>query len=624
MSSLDTTDYLDFYWTPCSGCTYTVNTYINNKLQKPIFTKEESIRLENLQEGDCAQVVVRKHQNGLNLGIHYASETQCVPVTNFNEHNQFISLNTFTIGEQSFEFSKISNRLYSGVYEYEKCSNSISIQAKTPPGNSIIKDVDSEPFIKNCYYKTSNGDTLNVGSNLTIPEHAFNSNNDYGTFVVNDVYGESVTGIIQYMPISHQVKNVKLNWSDKNEELACCSISPNISNNLKSFEYSLYSDPDHCNLYLTGTSVNGLAKINLDYNKDFYLKIKPKPANLSSKEYVHPTAIFFKKNKPHNLNKNQIKSVVVYSKNVGQYSISASTEESNNNNSYFQLTTLSNDQHIVSSGIYGNNIQNHTINTVHNGNFLDELHINLELYDKETNTLLDTAHRSILAQQPEIRKLSVDFDYHLGLHQLNIQTNFNIQPNSLFDIYYSGLEDVDPVLYTGQEIKSYNKNAEYNVYITSKNFDHKLAESSISSRALAPRIILGNKSNTYFPNQAIFHITNAYQRVDNISNIKVYRGPIGILESGSALCESQAVNNVCNINISPESFYKNIAIGDFIDAPDETTHESSLYTGHYKRGTYEETFTYYSGQSYQSIFVPVNAFEAGSPVKIKYNLGLKN
>ena len=616
-------DSLNFNWLPSSGFDYSVNVYINNELQKPQHTNQENFSVEGLQEGDCSNIIVRNHKGGSNFNIHYVSDTQCVPVTNFNELDQFISLDSFSVNNQNFKFQKISNRLYSGVYEYKELANNIKIHATSPRNNSIIHNIKDEPFISHCTYKLENGQSVNVGNNLNIYTHDFNSLGSHGTFILNDVHGESVTGIIQYQAATYNIEKINIEWGEERQASVPCYISPKISNNLKAFEYSLYTDSEFDNLYLTGSSLNGSANFHLPCNQDFYLKAKPNPVNNCAEEYIHPHVITYQTVQSHKANENKIQSLIVNSNNVGQYSLSASMTRPYDNNSYFQLAVVA-DGDVLISGNYDYNLTDLKFNAINESGLLDNVHANLHLYDNETDTLLDSSTRSICVDQPRIDNLSVDFDYHAGFHTLNIQTNLNESSYDFFDIYYSGLQNSSPILYTGQDIKHENKFADYNVYITNKNSSQKLNEKHISSRALKPRILLGNKSNDYFASKAIFHVTNAYQRVDNISTIKVYRGPIGTLVSGSSPRTSQSMYNTFNIEASPKYFYQNLTEKDFIDSPDETTHEQLLYTGHYTQGSYEEHFTYYSGQSYQSIFVPINAFEAGAPIKIKYTLGLNN
>ena len=598
---------LTFRWPQSGFSDYSLNIYINNNLVDSRIVNKNEYTVENLSPGDCAQISVRGYKNQRKLAIIHHTELQC---TASHASTEPAVPSCFECNNKTYDFQKINNTTYSGSIYITEPQNFISIYGKNIDSDIIDYSIY---FTKEIISKSNScEDILIEGSKNNVPlSGEFNFLNS--------------RAIIHFQTKPVTVNGLNVTWSSLDEHYSYAYITPKMSELNVPFVCEIFEDKHLSRLLNHQISINNACKIKLNKNQRYYLKIKPQPWHNQYEEYVYKQPLFQYIPKTNARNENKINTFKVSDLSYGELQFDCSMHIENDLSSHFELL-------ITSKNTKGDilNQEKTSNNLTATYSYVDNIHedqniiAELSLYDSINNQLLDQKIIKKFIPRPSVHNARITFNYHEGFNQLHFDYSPIFDVNDVFSVYYSGHMDDDYTEYSGESITRKDKEANYHIKIESKKTNSIISNKYIHSKALEASIMVTNKSSAYFPNQALFNVANSRRNTDNISKIEMYRGPVCEFVSGSHPQSKATMDHMFNIKPSSDTFYKDIGIGNLIDYPDKSTTPDKLYNENYLFKDNLETISYYSGQNYQSILIPVNGFGSGSPCILNYELGINN
>jgi hypothetical protein len=600
---------LIFNW-PSNGYDFfALHIYVNNNLIDSIVIEGNQYTVNNLHPGDSAQLTVRGYRNGKILSVISYTELKFVPPS---IESKCTTLNSFELNDKNHSLIKISDNLYSGCANISEIQNYLTFFGEDIQDSNI--DYSMYTADNSCLHSSGSAESILIDGNKGVPlSGLFNF--------------EGSSAIINFNIKPTTITKTRIRWVPHDERGNYVYIDPSMSRNNTPFTCQIFSDSLFENLLFSQLSKDGFCKFLLEDNIYYYLKIIPNPWHGQFVEYVYSQPLFKYVPEIPKPNLNKINNFSLTMAQYGHIVFDMNTTlKKSDPDTYYKLSVSSFDD----SGSLLNSVVFTGLSPQQKYEYTEYIHSNqniqatLSLFDKASGDLLDERKTQTFIPKPFVRNAKVEFDYHKGINKLSFDHGPIFSDNNLFKVYYSGYMDSEYIEYKMEDIIRDDNYADYHIKVVSTDNQIIFDESRIHSEAITAKLMVTNKSNAYFPNQALFNVANASRGIDNISKIKMYRGPVCDFASGSHDDSRRHMQHMFNIVPSETAFHKDIGIGNLIDYPDKTTSPDTIYHKTYMHRDTLQSIDYYSGQNYQAILIPVNGFGLGVPCKINYELGLNN
>ena len=612
MISLADTGKLTFSWSNIQNIDgYYINLIKNKTNQGTLVATGNSFYVSGLIEGDEIGGIVYPYSGSHTFVTGIELTSQSVPVTNFNELGSTLDFGSMIIdGSPSVMNSSSSGYYFTG--SYIEGSSFLDFSILSPrSGGSNIEHSFQEPFFSGVSYKVKNNDSVVESNQINgfnfIFNNSYESRNLELEIIAHDVYGSGVMSNIYLNndPISISNLNVYLDSSSVSGS-GIFQIVPSFDSLPKSIDYVLLNK-DKTNILISGNSLspyNTTGFFPLDTTG--FLELTPYDWYGSGFNYVKNDPIFFQSS--NYIPENNIKYFYSTNDTISSIDLLADYNKNNDIGSYFKLSIDSNSETSFSSDSYFTGILDYVGETTFDYFNLrtgvhEEFYYNLELIQSGTNSIEESSSFSNTLRLPHFITSGVLFDYENGL----TTASFSTFPNFIFtgiDILYSGFEDSDYVVYSGQFAESNDLHFESKVKVVDSLDHSKIYDSLfISGSGETPLLTAYESNDQYLDATNNFNFDSSNQ-LTIIDSINVYRKPVIGNISGEL---SPNLSGLLEFNDYPDYQLSNITFGFYSDsAPFDIQKTSRVQLSGDYSGSYD------SGRHYAYRFEPVNAYNTGN------------
>lgn len=613
---------LNFSWSAPTGITFTeyiVDVIINDSFSTRIKVPKTntSLTIDELVEGDEVFLEITPSDDGaLHSDNLITTATQSVPVQNFGNLGQDFSFMLLYVNGSPDLFSNITNGKYYIDASY--------IQKETQYGFDITNPRDSsalipgeEPYFSHFKYHAytptgtlltgiTNSPSLTINNNYNVRDYTLE-------FAVHDVYGGSITGVVNASKPIPSILSETFSFTNTTETGKDFSIFVNPSHKINYFDYVFYDDSTFTNVIQSGYSDSQFStQSSLPNDLNAYLKITPydwfgsgtpyyktDPVNTVVDTFVVPneiddiivndqrTGIHFQPN------------VTIYN-DVGSY-ISYSIDPSNTG-SYNQDSYATGYKSYIDSQYSPISFHSFVERTgVH-----EDFFYTIKLQRSGNNFVEDMETGMFSCPYPKFVGSGINFDYTIGATDLIGRPNYatDTDPPTVY-IEYKGTSDstyavsdgdetVDGELYSQANFRlvdAFNSSIIYDqLYITGSPQRPSLRTQQITSPAVegSVNMIIGQASDT------------------PVLNFTVYRKPAIKIVEGFL---PPHLSGILNFNDYENHYYESdINLGNYYDMPPDTIPARNT-TLEYNQNGYSGK--YETGKHYIYRFVPHDGYGSG-------------
>lgn len=603
---------------------YVIHVMVNDLfLEKSVASSTTtSFTINELIEGDSVFLEIVPSNDGalFNQNI-ITTATQHVPVTNFNNNGSSFVFDTFNLNGVSRAFELNDDGKYYASGEYTQQLVSFKLKVLSPRDNEPISS-SPEPFWSHNAVSLSNdrGDTI-----LSIDEFStfyYSTRNTYNSrdlqldFVSHDVYGGTVTGIVNAHKATPHIISETFSFTPSLdvETGRAYNLFVNPSHKISNFDYIFYENDDFTNPLISGTSSSQFSTIGfLPKNINTYLSIIPndwfgsgiqyyKPDLISTVEQVSitpntlddvsiedwQTGIFFQPNVTQN---NDVGSYIYYS---------IDSSNSSSYNTYSYKTGVIEPNEGLYSSFYFHSFFSRT--GTH-----EDFFYTVKLQRSGSNFIEGMETGFFSCPYPRFSNTSINFDNIEGMTTIIADSNYAIDPsNPTVDVYYRS-DPSSPYTLNNDHIITYGQVNHYAEFELRNSNDNSIVYDTAIVTGSPLRPTLGTEPILSPSVEGSVNVTVKRISDTPVIDYAVYRKP------AIKTIDGQLPDNLSGIIKFDDYLYyyyeSGIPIGNYYDMPPDSVpprNSTVEYIDSQFSGQYE------TGKHYLYRFVPYDGYGSGN------------